>query len=197
MKNLLLSVALVACLAAGANAHSGMLALFSDTENHQCHAALGTYQTGNLYLMYVRGDGPSMGPGYEFKLLKSTSLAIFLSPTWPSNIITEIIIGTIETGISLVTWEAECFPDQAYVPLGTIPVMNIADPDTFTVRVVPDPQQVPEHAIVIALCAPDWPLHIVSGGTFVFNGVCLDPLYPYGALATKETTWGAIKELYR
>ena len=58
MKNLLLSIALVACLATGTNAHSGMIALFSDTENHECHAALGTYQTGNLYLMYVRGDGP-------------------------------------------------------------------------------------------------------------------------------------------
>jgi len=192
MKHLLLSVALVACLAAGANAHSGMIALFSDTENHQCHAALGTLQTGNFYLMYVRGDGPRLGWGYEFRLLKSTSMAAILSPVWPT---TSIPNGLIETGIMIAV--PECFPDQAYVFLGTIPIMNIADPDTFTVRIVPDPAMLPPIAVVILECDPFQTMHAVSGGTFVFNGVCLDPLYPYGALATKETSWGAIKELYR
>jgi hypothetical protein len=197
MKNLLLSIVLVACLAAGANAHTGMLVLYSDTNSHECHTTLGAFQTGNLYLMYDRGEGPRMGPAYEFKLLKSTSNAIFLPPTWPSNIMVEIAIGTIETGISLLASGSECFPDQAYVPLGTIPVMNIADPDTFTVKVVPDPQQIPEHAIVILKCAPYWPIHVVSGGTFVFNAGCVTPEDPFGVVAVKETTWGAIKELYR
>jgi len=192
MKNLLLSVALVACLAAGANAHSGMLALFSDTENHQCQAALGTYQTGNLYLMYVRGDGPRMGNAYEFRLLKSTSMAVFMAPVWPTIVPP---LGTIEAGISIVA--PECFPDQAYVSLGTIPIMNIADPDTFTVKVVEDPTMLPPRGVVILKCDAYGTMYYVSGGTFVFNGVCLDPLYPYGALATKETSWGAIKELYR
>jgi hypothetical protein len=197
MKNLLLSIVLVASLAAGANAHTGVIVLYSDTNDHECYRTLGAFQTGNVYLMYDRGDGPRMGPAYEFRLLKSTSSAIFLSPIWPSNIMTEIALGTIETGISLMTSGAECFPDQPYVSLGTIPVMNIADPDTFTVRVVPDPQQIPEHAIVILECAQSWPIHVVSGGTFVFNAGCSSPMDPFGALATRETTWGAMKELYR
>jgi hypothetical protein len=194
MKNLLLTLVLVACLAAGASAQQGMLALFSDTENHECHMTLGTFQTGNLYLMYVRGDGPRLGQGYEFKLLKSSSGSAILQPTWPSNIL--LTIGAVETGISLCS--AECFPAGDYVPLGTIPVMNVSDPDTFTVAVVPDPEQVPQHAIVITECKAGSPIYIaLPGGAFVFNGGCYSPLAPYGPLGVEETTWGAIKELYR
>ena len=80
--------------------------------------------------------------------------------------------------------------------LGTIPVMNIADPDTFTVKVVPDPATQPQ-AILIVECNSSHSLYVVSGGTFVFNGECATPNDPYGALAAKATTWGAIKELYR
>jgi hypothetical protein len=194
MKNLLLSLVLVACLAAGANAHSGMLVLFSDTNNHECSANIGAFQTGNLYLMYDRGDGPRMGNAYEFKLLKSTPNAVFLPPVWPSSIILPAIFGTIEAGISLVA--PDCFPDQAYVPLGTIPVMNIADPDTFTVKVVPDPATQPQ-AILIVKCDPRRSTYVLSGGTFVFNAGCISPQDPFGVVAAKETTWGAIKELYR
>ncbi|MCX5752193.1 MAG: hypothetical protein NTW97_00965 [Candidatus Krumholzibacteria bacterium] len=194
MKNLLLSLVLVMCLAAGANAQQGMLALFSDTENNECHSDVGIGAIGNLYLMYVRGDGPRMGNAYEFKLLKSSSASAILSPTWPSSII--ITLGAIETGISLCA--AECFPDENYVSLGTIPVMNVSDPDTFTVEIVPDPEQVPQHAIVILECKEERPIYIVlPGGAFVFNGGCYSPLDPFGPVATKETTWGGIKELYR
>jgi hypothetical protein len=193
MKRLILSLVLVVCLAAGANAQ-GMLALFSDTENHQCHLNLGIGEIGNVHLMYVRGDGPRLGQGYEFKLLKSSSGSDILSPTWPASII--LTLGSIETGISLCS--AECFPDEDYVSLGTIPVMNVSDPDTFTVEIVPDPLQVPQHAIVITECLAGAPIYIVvPGGAFVFNGGCYSPLEPFGPLGVEETTWGAIKELYR
>jgi|WetSurMetagenome_2_1015567.scaffolds.fasta_scaffold22934_2 hypothetical protein len=194
MKNLLLSLALVVILAAGANAQQGMLALFSDTEHHECHSNVGIGGIGNLYLMYVRGDGPRMGQGYEFKLLKSSAGSAILQPSWPSSII--LSLGAVETGISLVA--AECFPAADYVSLGTIPVLNVSDPDTFTVEIVPDPQQVPQHAIVIAECETGYPLYIaLPGGAFVFNGGCYSPLNPFGPVAVKDTTWGAIKELYR
>jgi hypothetical protein len=194
MKNVLLSLVLVACLAAGANAQQGMLALFSDTESHQCHMTLGTYQTGNLYLMYVRGDGPRMGNAYEFKLLKSSAGSAILTPIWPESIV--LTLGAVETGISLSA--AECFPDEDCVSLGTIPVMNVSDPDTFTVEVVPDPEQIPQHAIVIVECEAEYPIYIaLPGGAFVFNGGCYSPLEPFGPLGVEETTWGAIKELYR
>jgi hypothetical protein len=194
MKNLLLSLVLVACLAAGANAQQGMLALFSDTESHECHLDLGMGQIGNLYLMYVRGDGPRLGNAYEFKLLRSSSGSAILPPTWPSSIV--LSLGAVETGISLCA--AECFPDEDYVSLGTIPIMNVSDPDTFTVVVVADPEQVPQHAIVILECADEYPIYIVlPGGAFVFNGGCYSPLEPFGPLGVEETTWGAIKELYQ
>jgi hypothetical protein len=195
VKRLLLSIVLVACLAAGASAHNGMLALFSGSEHIDCFKAIGTYQTAPIQLWYARGDGPYLGQGVEFKLLKSSPAAVFFAPTWAPAILTDIIMGTIETGISLIS--QTCFPAGDYIYIGTIPVFNISDPDTFTVKVVPDPQQVPEHAIVIALCLPYAPLYVVQGGTFVFNGGCYSPLDPFGTVAVKETTWGAIKELYR
>jgi len=150
MKSLLLSIVLAVCLAASANANQGMLALFADTNNHECHTALGVGQFGSLYLMYVRSDGPRMGSGYEFKLLRSSAGTIFLSPVWPSSIV--ITLGTVETGISLV--RQDCFEDLAYVPLGTIPLVNISDPDTFTVKVVPDPTEQNEHSVLITKCNP-------------------------------------------
>jgi len=192
MKNLLLSIVLVACLVAGANAHSGMLALFSDTENHDCHAALGIGQTGNLYLMYVRGDGPPMGKAYEFRLLKSTSQAAFLTPVWPTIVPP---LGNLETGITLTS--PGCFQDEAYVPLGTIPILNFADPDTFTVKVAEDPSAIPVPMVLITKCDNYNSIYYILGGTFVFNADCHAPEDPYGVLAVKETSWGAIKELYR
>jgi len=193
MKNLLLSLVLTVCLAAGANAHQGILALFADMDNHECHTALGVGQIGNLYLAYVRGDGPFMGPAYEFKLLRSSPGVIFLAPTWPSSIV--LTIGTIETGISLTA--ATCFPFQDYVSLGTIPIMNVSDPDTFTVEVVADPGQIPEHALVVLKCDRQYSVYPVPGGMFVFNAGCHSPQDPFGKVSTRETTWGAIKELYR
>jgi hypothetical protein len=194
MKRLLLSVVLVACLAVGANAQQGMLALFSDTEHSECHMNVGIGEIGNLYLYYVRGEGPRMGQGYEFKLLKSSSGSAILPQTWPSSII--LTFGSVETGISLVA--PECFPDADYVSLGTIPVMNVSDPDTFTVAVVPDPEQVPQHAIVITECLEGAPIYIaLPGGAFVFNGGCYSPLEPFGPLGVEKTTWGAVKELYK
>ncbi len=193
MKNLLLSLVLSVCLVGGANAHQGMLAIFADTDSQDCHTALGVGQIGNLYLTYVRGDGPFLGPAYEFKLLESSPGVIFLAPTWPSSIV--LTIGTVETGISLTA--ATCFPFEDYVSLGTIPVMNVSDPDTFTVEVVADPGQVSEHALVISKCDPQYSLYVVTGGTFVFNAGCHSPQNPFGRVSTRATTWGAIKELYR
>jgi hypothetical protein len=193
MKSLLLSLVLVVCLTAGANAHQGMLALFADTNNRECHTALGVGQIGNLYLMYVRGDGPRMGRAYEFELLRSTPNVVFLTPVWPATIV--LTLGTIETGISLSNG-SDCFPNQDYVPLGTIPVMNVADPDTFTVKVVAASDEV-DHRLLITLCNPPNAAYVVLGGMFVFNAGCYSPQDPYGVIATKPTTWGAVKELYR
>lgn len=196
MKKALLAFILAMCLAAGANAHQGMLALFADTNNHECHTALGVGQIGNLYLMYVRGDGPRMGNAYEFKLLRSSAGTVFLQPIWPPSIITDMIFGTIEAGISLV--RPTCFEDQSYVPLGTIPIMNISDPDTFTVKVVPDPTQEPPRIVAILTCDSWHPaIYSVLGGIFVFNAGCFSPEDPYGVVATKSTTWGAVKALYQ
>jgi hypothetical protein len=180
-------------LAAGANAHQGMLALFADTGNHACSTEIGMYETVDLYLMYVRGSGPYMGPAYEFKLLRSSDGVSILEPIWPSEII--LTLGSLSTGIALTA--ASCFPFQDFVALGTIPILNVSDPDTFTVEVVADPGQVPQHEIVITKCDPKYSVYVVAGGMFVFNAGCNSPENPFGAVATKESSWGAIKELYK
>jgi hypothetical protein len=74
--------------------------------------------------------------------------------------------------------------------------MNIADPDTFTVKVVPDPTTQPQ-AILIVKCDARRSTYVLSGGTFVFNAGCASPQDPFGVVAAKKTTWGTIKELYR
>jgi hypothetical protein len=191
MKRMTLALVLIVCLAVGANAHQGMLALLADTGNHACSVTLGIGETVGLYLMYVRGSGPYMGPAYEFKLLRSSRGLGLLDPTWPSEIV--LTIGSVATGISLTS--TTCFPFEDYVALGTIPIMNVSDPDTFTVQVVADPGQVPQHEIVITKCDPGRSIYIVAGGTFVFNTGCNSPEDPFGVLATRESSWGAIKEL--
>jgi hypothetical protein len=192
MKRLVLSIVLAVCLASGASAHQGMLALFADTYNRDCHTTLGIGEVGTLYLMYVRDEGPRMGFAFEFRLLKSSSAVAFLTPVWPTSVPP---LGTLETGISVTG--SQCFPDEDYVQLGTIPIMNIADPDTFTVKVVPDQGMIPPPAVLITACAPSNPIHAVLGGTFVFNAGCDRPEDPYGVIAVKQSTWGAVKELFR
>jgi hypothetical protein len=196
MKRLLCSALFILLCAGGALAHDGMIALFADMEATDCDANISKCHSESLYLMYVRGSGPEIANCVEFKLLKSTSGAAFLDPVWSGNSLT---IGTIETGISICfeVGNPWCSGSDNVVYIGTIGVANFSDPDTFSVSVVDNPRLDPP-AINVAKCELGYPIHRVIGGTFIFNGRCNSPENPYAwNIAVHETTWGALKNLYR
>lgn len=196
MKRLLFSLFAMVLCAGAAAAHDGMIGLFADAEATDCDGNVGKCHSGSMYLMYVRGNGPEIAQCVEFKLLKSSECVQFLDPVWAGNSLT---IGTMETGISICihVGDSWCSGGETVSYLGTIGVANFSDPDTFAVSVVKNPRCQPP-AINVAECASGFPIHEVIGGTFIFNGRCHSPENPFAfSVAVRETTWGALKNLYR
>lgn len=196
MRRFVFCTLFVLFLAGPAAAHDGAIALFSDMAATDCDAVCLPGSAVELYLFYVRGEGPRSGNCFEFRLLSSSDGAILLDPVWPDNYV--LHIGGIETGISVChkygTVADWCAPDEALVYIGAIPVMNAGDADSFTVTVVDDPTREWDPAILVIECAPGAPVYHVMGGTFVFNGYCSDALDPVGGpVGVRESTWGAIK----
>jgi hypothetical protein len=140
-------------------------------------------------MYYVRGTGPDLGNAVEFRLEASIVDAIFLGYEWNSQI--TVTLGDPLTGTSLTA--SQCLgANEPVVYIGSIYIMytGFASPpdDRFTVMVKPDPNAQPPD-ILITECIPSQPLRSVLGGTFVFNGSC--------SPGVKETSWGAIKALYK
>lgn len=184
MKTLALAFFAFMALAVPAAAHDGALSLYTNQTITDCDLPSALFLTDTIRLYYVRGSGPDMGNAAEFRIEKS-SLSVFFapSPTW-SNLIVATL-GDIENGISITA--AGCLGvGEAVVYLGEIYVLNGGEFGTFTVKVVNHPVSL---GILITRCEPLQPIHPVLGGTFIFNGTC-NP-------AVEETSWGAIKSLYR
>jgi hypothetical protein len=180
---------------AGANACDGMLSLFSDQAGGSCDAVIGYCEPVPLYLLYVRGTGPEIAGGVAFRLLKSTTGVMFLEPQWSGD---NLSFGSLESGIDVV-FNAEaggwCSGSASVAYVGTIPVINFSDPDTFAVSVVDQPFY---SGVVVIECLPGNPQYHVRGGTFIFNGECRSPEDPFGEhVAVAASSWGAIKSLYR
>jgi hypothetical protein len=173
-----------------------MIALFADEAATDCDAVILPSQVVNLYLFYVRGDGPEMGNAYEFKLAKSSEGAVFGQFVLPPN---TIHIGQVEEGISVAfVGNANAGEGLDLMFLGTIPVVNVSETGTFTVSVVDDPNARGGPGIFITLYVPMiHPMYSVIGGTFVFNGSCSSPENPAEITSTTPSNWGAIKSLYR
>jgi hypothetical protein len=183
-------------IAAGAQSHEGMIALYADEAATDCDAVILPTQTVNLYLFYVRGDGPDMGNAYEFKLAKSSEGAVFGQFVLPAN---TIHIGQVEEGISVAfVGSGNVGEGLDLLFLGTIPVTDISETGPFTVSVVEDPHARGGAGVFITLYVPlVHPMYRVIGGTFVFNGSCSSPENPAEITATTPSNWGAIKSLYR
>jgi uncharacterized protein (DUF779 family) len=196
MKRLLTLMVLALFLAAaGANACDGMLALFSDQSGGSCDAEIGYCEPVPLYLMYIRGTGPEIAAGVAFRLAKSTAGAMFLEPQWSGQNLT---YGSLESGIDVVFnlesggW---CSGSASVAYVGTIPVVNFSDPDTFTVAVVDQPSY---PGVFVLKCLPARPMYRITGGVFVFNGQCRSPEDPFGEhVAVAASSWGAIKSMYQ
>jgi hypothetical protein len=188
MKKLAMSALFVILLVGSAGAHNGALSLYTDATITVCNKAIASFETDTIRLYYVRDNGPDLGNAVEFRLETSIAEALFIGTEWNSQI--NNTLGDITSGISLTA--AQCLgADASVVYIGSIFVMytGFAFPaETFTVRVVEDPTSQPP-AISITICDPFQTIQDVLGGTFVFNGSC-NP-------GVQETSWGAIKELYK
>lgn len=194
MKRFVAFMGVVLASASGAAAYDGMLSLFSDQSAVNCSARIHHCQTVPLYLMYIRGDGPEIASAVAFRLLKSSPDAMYLEPQWAGE---GLSIGALESGIDVCirAGESWCSGDANVSYIGTIPVVNFGGSETFTVVVADQPSY---GGIFVVRCEPGYPMHRVTGGTFVFNGGCGSPEDPSaGLLAVEEWSWGAIKNLYR
>jgi len=192
MKRLTLAAFFVTVLFTGVFAHSGAISLYTDDTITKCDAILQLFDMYNMNIFYVKDQGPDLGKAVEFRLLRSSSGSLLQPATWSPKIVASI--GDPETGISLTA--SECMgPGETVTYIGTVPVMNVGDADTFTVRVVPDPGALPAPAIRITQCDVNSTILEGLGGTFVFSG---DPQHPGTCnYAVRSKTWGAIKSLYQ
>jgi len=188
MKKLAMSALFLMLLFGSAAAHNGALSLYTDATITVCNKAIGSFETDTIRMFYVRGTGVDLGKACEFRLEASTTDALFLGTEWSSQIV--LTFGDIATGIALTG--SQCLgANESVVFIGSIYVMYTGfsfPPDRFTVS-VKESQSTDPLAINITECDPGNTIRAVLGGTFVFNGSC-NP-------GVKETSWGAIKELYR
>lgn len=196
----LLSVAIISVTEI--EAHEGMITLFSDRTASNCDADLPELQVYMASLFYIRGDGPEFAACCEFRLLKSSEGIIIGNLIFDPEHGTIISMGSLETGYTVAYHAGEqwwCEIGKDVIFLGTLPVYNIADPDSFCISVVGHPRgKNDDPAISVSSCAPGTILiYQVSGGTFVFNGECYSPENPFGnPVSVESSSWGAIKKLY-
>jgi hypothetical protein len=187
MKKLALSALFVVLLFGSAFAHDGALSLYKDQTIQVCSDAIGAFETDTIRMYYVRDNGSDLGNAVEFMLVISDPEALFLGLEWNSQI--NVTTGDVLTGISATA--GQCLgANEPVVYIAAFYIMNtnFMGGQTFTVSVAADPGAQPP-GIYITECVPGNPIKAVLGGTFVFNGSC-NP-------GVTETSWGAIKELYR
>lgn len=191
MKRTFTLFTLLIVLAAGAHAHDGMMALFTDEGASDCDADLAPFGVMDVHLFYVRGDGPEMSGAFEFMLATSSDFVQFGVPTWHPAVEMSAL-GSLEQGISVAAshWLGV---DLYVVYLGTIPIINVGEEGKFTVSVADHPGSLPP-GVYITLTDFYRSRYRVIGGTFVFNGTCSSPLAE--PTTVKPSTWGAIKGMF-
>jgi hypothetical protein len=187
MKKLAMSALFLMLMFGSAVAHNGALSLYTDIALSSCSAAIGPFGQSTFNMYYVRDAGPDLGNAVEFRLEASIPDALFLGTEWTTAI--QVTLGDILTGISLTS--SQCMgANESVVYIGAITIMytGFNDAELFTIMVKEDPGADPP-GIYITTCVPGNPMATVLGGTFVFNGTC--------NTGVQDTSWGAIKSLYR
>ena len=155
----------------GAYAHEGMIALVADPAMLDCDDGIETGTLVNLYLFYMRGDGPYNIGAAQFKLQCSSSEVFVINPDWAPGM---MAFGDVTEGIAVFDVNNNqgefCVSDQIY--FGTIPVYNVSDDDTFTVSVTYPYFNGEIADIAIAICDASHTEVGVAGNSYTFNGNC-------------------------
>jgi len=166
----ILVILLVFLIPFGVYAHEGMIALVADPAMLDCDDGIEPGTLVNLYLFYMRGDGPYNSGCAQFKLLCSTDEIFVLDPDWVPG---AMPLGDVTEGIAICISDDNDYCDDDQLFFGTIPIFNFLDNDTFTVSVV-DPMFNGSPAdIEILMCGP-YPqvTTVVPGNSYTFNGKC-------------------------
>jgi hypothetical protein len=201
MKGLLIVLCafMVAALSCAVSyAHDGMITLFASESGSDCDADLAPGQSVDLYLFYVRGNGPEIGACCAMRLLKSSQgveMHSFTAAPPPGQ---RLCIGNINDGISFCNHAGEvnwCETGKDCVLLGRITVTNAFEEGPFAIRVAGNPNEYGDQ-LAITMCDSGCSKHAVIGGTFVFNAECENPENGQAPLATVDSSWGAIKSIY-
>jgi hypothetical protein len=172
MKRFSILFLIVLFLCAGARAHEGMIALFTDHDHDDVDNVIELYEIRDIYLYYVRGYGPEIIGGFQFRFLVSSQDVLVMNPEFPPEC---MAVGDVTTCMGVVGYENLCTlwgPTDA-IYLGTIPVINYGEDGPFTISVVQpllpgDPGA--DVRLVVLRCEQGFPQHDVLGDLYQFNG---------------------------
>ncbi|MBN2070732.1 MAG: T9SS type A sorting domain-containing protein [Candidatus Krumholzibacteriota bacterium] len=184
MKQIILSIVIFLAFASPAWPHEGMLALFTDMDRTSRDENVELYTIQDIYLFYIRDNGPEQINAYEFRFLVSSPDVLIMNPEWPPN---TMAFGDVTVDVSVAGTVDLCeeWGSADYFYLGTIPVINYGDPDTFTISIVPPAD--PASNFAVCLCDPSHSIHPVIGDFFLFNGDYIPPCV-IGAEASSENS---------
>lgn len=184
MKRLSTALILIIALTGGAFAHEGSLGLYTDQTATDCDAAVAPFTPYEITIMYFRSDG---GPNGIFALEFSIDIigdwGFFGTPTW--NPAVTLTNGDISTGIAVSYGDCEgAGADYAWV--GTIPFTSLGATSGL-IKVGPSTAY---SQPIVAMCDEMRTLVPILGGYFSApEGSC--------EIGTEESSWGAIKNMYR
>jgi hypothetical protein len=187
MKKLSLLFLGMVFLASGAAAHEGSLGLFTSTAANDCDATIPLYTEFDIFLMYYSSDaGPDAITAVEFKIELADNTLLSRTEWNPGITYT---VGNIQTGIGASLSGCTGTTD-GYLWIATIVIFATA-PQTTPFKVLTSEEITsPPYTPRVSLCDTQHSLHGVLGGWFLTtDGTC--------NVATKESTWGTIKSMYK
>jgi hypothetical protein len=145
-----------------------MIGLFTDHDHDDMDESIALYEIKDIHLYYLRGYGPEVIAGYQFKFLVSSADVLIMNPEWPGNV---LAVGNVITCMQVVGGDVNMCADWGpadAIYLGTIPVINYGEEGPFTISVV-EPEAC-DGRILVLKCESGYPMHDVIGDMYQFNG---------------------------
>jgi hypothetical protein len=189
MKKMSLTALLVVVLSVGAFAHEGSLGLYTDVSATDCDADFTPYLGYDITMMYFRSDGGPNGiSSAEFKV--EVPLGQIVISSFTPSPEASVTLGDITTGLS-VSFSGCTGTGADYVLIGTINVLPfVATPLSIRVLAADPSTTLPPYDPKVTECDVARTVAPVLGGWFQApNGSC--------SVGTEESSWGAIKEMYK
>ena len=188
MRKLSIAALLLIALTTGAVAHEGSIGMFTDMTGTDCDLTFSPFLSYDVFILYMKSDGGPNGIfAAQFKVeLPPAGLSIQEFVKSPDVSVT---MGNVAVGIS-VSFSNCAGTGMDYLLIGTISVVAFTDQAMDMKIVVAEDVVNPPFAVRVIMCDEARTKHGVLGGWFKTpNGTC--------NVGVEETSWGAIKEMYR